>query len=79
MPFVLQGNLEIFHKGEWGSICDDEWDTYDANVVCKQLGYPGSKRHTHSSQYGYGLNQIWMDNVMCYGTEETLTDCRYCQ
>ena len=45
--------------------------------ACVQLGFPGAKRPTHSSQFGYGLEKIWMDNMHCYGTEDTLTDCRY--
>jgi len=46
-------------------------------VVCKQLGYPGAERHSHSSQFGYGLTKIWMDNVYCVGNEKTVSDCRY--
>merc|ERR1711884_175336 len=72
-----EGNVEIFHMGEWGSICDDEWDTYDASVLCRQLGFPGAERHTHSSQYGYGLHKIWMDNMYCVGNEKAISDCRF--
>lgn len=46
-------------------------------TACVELGFPGAKRPTHSSQFGYGLEKIWMDNMHCYGTEDTLSDCRY--
>lgn len=71
------GRLEIFHAGQWGTICDDFFDDTDAGVACRQLGYDAGVDH---QAYGWvfpGVDPIWMDNVSCSGAESSLASCAF--
>ena len=69
------GRVEVFHKGEWGTICDDSWSLNDAKVVCRELGYLYAVRTLSGYQVPDGTGQIWLDNVDCTGKEQSLSHC----
>lgn len=33
-----EGRVEICIDETWGTICDDQWSTVDAQVACRSLG-----------------------------------------
>ena len=36
---ATSGRVEICNTNAWGTVCSDGWDTVNARVVCRQLGF----------------------------------------
>ena len=72
-----EGRVEIYHAGQWGTVCDDYWTGDDAEVVCRQLGYTGLATGYTRAHFGEGEDPIWMDNTHCEGGEARLADCAF--
>ena len=70
--------MEVYHNGEWGTVCDHGWDLNNAQVVCRQLGFGPAIIAQSEAFYGQSNDSvIWLDNVNCIGTESKIEDCSH--
>ncbi|PKU42512.1 neurotrypsin [Limosa lapponica baueri] len=70
-----EGRVEVYHAGQWGTVCDDQWDDADAEVVCRQLGLGGVAKAWSQAYFGEGSGPVLLDEVQCTGNELSIEQC----
>lgn len=55
----FMGRVEVLYDGIWGTVCDDFFGSYDANVVCRALGYDRSLCVSSSARMGTGSGEYY--------------------
>ncbi|KAF6102612.1 CD6 molecule [Phyllostomus discolor] len=68
-----EGQVEVYFRGVWSTVCDSEWYFSEAHVLCRALGCgtvdkrPKGLPHSLSGRMFYS----------CKGNETTLSDCSW--
>ena len=69
-----RGRVEVYY-GHWGTVCGYNFDKAEADVVCRELEFPGATRYYRYAYFGPGSGPIWLTNLGCIGNETSLDDC----
>lgn len=76
-----EGRIEIrAFRYPFGGICDDGFGIEEANVICREVGFPlGAKEAAINSRFGSGRvdQDILLDELDCNGSEDSLLKCRF--
>ena len=69
-----EGRLEVFHDGEWGTVCDDRMDerrTIAPQFACQLMGYADggevvARDDIANMNVAPGSQRIWLDDLRCF-------------
>jgi len=72
-----EGRVEVFYNGTWGTVCSENLDRKDAEVICKQLDCGTLTFIDYDARlFRVGSGPIWLDEVECLSHESTLWQCQ---
>ena len=71
------GHIDISYKGQWRSLCKDNFRKEDGDVICRMAGYPkGAYKIYEDSSPG---NNFWKSDFQCLGVEKDISECQFNQ
>ncbi|XP_032396112.1 scavenger receptor cysteine-rich type 1 protein M130 isoform X1 [Etheostoma spectabile] len=74
---LCSGRLEVKSNQStqsWSSVCEEDFDLQDAEVVCRELGC-GAPSVLQGALYGDMEAPVWTKEFQCRGHESALLDC----
>ncbi|XP_060591772.1 scavenger receptor cysteine-rich type 1 protein M130-like [Ruditapes philippinarum] len=73
---LTDGIVELKVNGTWGQICRNSFESSNAKVICRMLGF-NYFRYDSWNQLTSTSNLYHLDNLDCIGTEDHINECLY--
>lgn len=69
------GRVEVYHDGQWGKVCRNQWNHEIAEMVCKELncGAPTS----FQEKFSYGDSYLRGVTVSCSSSVASMSQCNF--
>ncbi|WAQ96954.1 DMBT1-like protein [Mya arenaria] len=76
-PSNTSGRVEVFHGGQWGTICASSYfDQRDVHVICRMLGVNNPNVFGYPyAFYGEGNGVVMLSQLRCDGSESDIAQC----
>lgn len=52
------GRIEVYHNGQWGTICEKSWSEQAAKVACRELGFKTALYPSKRAFFGEGSGPV---------------------
>ena len=52
------GRIEVYHNGQWGTICHKSWSEQAAKVACRELGFKTALYPSKQAFFGEGSGPV---------------------
>uniref|UniRef100_A0A3B1ITC4 SRCR domain-containing protein n=1 Tax=Astyanax mexicanus TaxID=7994 RepID=A0A3B1ITC4_ASTMX len=72
---LCSGRVEVLHGKIWGTVCNDDFNQQDAEVVCRELDCGSSVEVLGAAAFGRGEGQVWSEELQCKGNESEIHFC----
>lgn len=79
------GTIEIYHRGEWGMVCYDGWDSFSGDTICRMLGYEYGSSVYYEDDRSDRRGRVWKISDRCIEENwsienciESVQECRSC-
>ena len=71
---TFAGRVEVFSHGVWGRVINSPyyWSKKEADIVCRQLGFPEAITAVGYSAFGEGSGPVLMSDVRCLASNSPI-------
>ena len=73
----LEGRVEVFNDGIWGTVCAEGWGIEEAMTVCRQLNLGYASEAVTEQNFSRTDLEVIMSGVQCHINDISIYHCEH--